>query len=65
MAWVAVDKDGQEWIYEAKPQRCHQYERWQPTNGNGWVFLPKGSIEKVIGKKLTWEDEPIELKEED
>lgn len=24
--------------------------------------LPKGSIEKLIGKKLTWEDEPFELK---
>ena len=25
--------------------------------------LEKGSIEKLIGKKLTWEDEPVELKE--
>ena len=24
------------------------------------VVLPKGSIEKLIGKKLTWEDEPYE-----
>ena len=28
------------------------------------ITLPKGSIEKLIGKKLTWEDEPVELKEE-
>ena len=27
-------------------------------------FLPKGSIKKLIGKDLTWEDEPVELKEE-
>ncbi len=26
------------------------------------VILPKGSIEKLIGKKLTWDDEPVELK---
>ena len=24
--------------------------------------LPKGSIEKLIGKKLTWKDEPVEIK---
>jgi len=27
------------------------------------IGLPKGSIEKLIGKQLTWEDEPVELKE--
>lgn len=26
--------------------------------------LPKGTIKKVIGRELTWEDEPVELKEE-
>ena len=26
------------------------------------VILPKGSIEKLIGKKMTWIDEPIEIK---
>lgn len=25
------------------------------------VILPKGSIEKLIGKKLTWKDEPVEI----
>ena len=25
------------------------------------VILPKGSIEKLIGKKLTWDDEPVEI----
>lgn len=25
------------------------------------VELPKGSIEKLIGKKLTWEDDPVEI----
>ena len=23
--------------------------------------LPEGSIEKLIGKKLTWEDEPVKI----
>ena len=26
--------------------------------------LPKGSIKKLIGRDLTWQDEPVELKEE-
>lgn len=26
------------------------------------VVLPKGSIKKLIGRDLTWEDEPVELK---
>jgi hypothetical protein len=28
-----------------------------------WIFLPKGSIEKLIGKKLTWNDEPVKIEE--
>lgn len=27
------------------------------------IEILKGTIEKLIGKKLTWEDEPVELKE--
>lgn len=30
----------------------------------GGAILPKGSIKKLIGRKLTWSDEPVELKEE-
>jgi hypothetical protein len=29
-----------------------------PFNG---VVLPKGTIEKIVGRKLTWEDEPVEV----
>lgn len=29
-----------------------------PFNG---VVVPKGTIEKILGKKITWQDEPIEL----
>lgn len=25
------------------------------------VILPKGTIEKIIGKKLTWKDEQVEI----
>lgn len=26
------------------------------------IELPKGSIKKLIGRELTWDDEPVELK---
>jgi hypothetical protein len=29
-----------------------------PFNG---VILPKGTIEKIIGRKITWDDEPVEV----
>lgn len=64
MAFVAVDKDGAEAIYDEHPER-HAVS-WLPTKyRNGeyteWIYLPKGSIAKLIGKELTWEDEPVEL----
>lgn len=61
--YVAVDKDGDEYIYRNKPKRGHQ--AWVICQVESDVIpLPKGSIEKLIGRKLTWEDEPVELKEE-
>ena len=26
------------------------------------VIIPKGTIEKIIGRKITWEDEPVEVR---
>ena len=26
-----------------------------------WNYLPKGTIEKILGYKLTWNDEPIKI----
>ena len=26
-----------------------------------WVELPKGTIEILIGRELTWNDEPVEI----
>ena len=32
-------------------------------NGCNYVELPKGSIAKLIGRELKWDDEPVELVE--
>lgn len=28
----------------------------------GAIILPRGSIKKLIGRELTWKDEPVKLK---
>ena len=78
MAWVAVHKDGEENIFTFKPYRRDynhiSYKLYKPTHwtdeyvsdyGNEYtgISLPKGTIKKIIGRDLTWEDEPVELKE--
>ena len=59
MAWVAVDESGLEAIYEGKPYRAHDCICLSALS---YVGLPSGSIEKLIGRKPSWEDEPVELK---
>ena len=61
MAWLAVDESGLEGIYEDKPYRAHDCI-WLSILD--WVGLPPGSIKKLIGRELSWSDEPVELKEE-
>ena len=61
MAWVAVDKNGEEWVFEYKPIRSENCFVLQYSDGEGFLNLPLGSIQKLIGHELTWEDEPVEL----
>ena len=67
MAYIAVDKDGTEVIFDVKPVRgtnnlkgnCDQWALNSATSK--YITLPLGSIEKLIGRKLTWDDEPVEI----
>ncbi len=64
MAWVAVTKRGREFISMCKPIRVLDEDNYY-----GWkdmfvaMYLPYGSIKKLIGRGLSWYDEPVELKE--
>lgn len=60
MAWIAVDKNGDEYIYNSKPLKYYEDSYWSPDGK--CILLAKGSIEKLIGKVLTWDDNPVELK---
>ena len=62
MAWLAVDKDSTENIYNIEPIRDLQVDRWDiATDDSWWIELPKGTIKKIIGKTLTWQDVPIKI----
>ena len=54
MAWVAVTTDGEEYIFA-----CRQAHLWLDLKKG--IKLPKGSIKKLIGRELNWNDEPVKL----
>ena len=69
MAWLAVHKNGKEGIFSHKPTRVKELDVWYDGEEEGIFYdseisLPKGSIKKLIGRDLTWEDNPVELEEE-
>lgn len=71
MAWVATHSSGEEGMFLNKPLRGEVGMWWDtitinshPCSYDTEIPLPKGSIKKLIGRDLTWEDNPVELKEE-
>ena len=80
MAFVTVSKSGLECVFNKKPIRKKDFwhpsvigqtstlniwgdEEYEDLYDD-WVDLPKGSIKKLIGRELSWSDEPVELKGE-
>lgn len=63
MAYLCVDPDESEWITQVEPDRINRddWKLWSVYLGADKIKLPKGSIRKLIGRDLTWEDEPVEL----
>ena len=75
MAWVCVGYSGEELIFSNKPHRkicknefqIDDYDiidrYWIDDKYCSYLNLPKGSIKRLIGRELSWDDEPVELKE--
>lgn len=74
MAWVACGMYGEEFIFDYEPYRTCVYTSndekinyWRGFAEGHYIDepkeLPKGSIKKLIGRELTWDNEPVELKE--
>lgn len=64
--WLCVDKDGTELIFASKPIRdVNRNSFWTMSTTKApvqdVVTLPKGSIKKLIGRQLTWKDEPYKI----
>lgn len=60
--WLAVDEDGEELLFSEKPVRSFHTDQvfWVPGSDWGKILpIPTGTIEKLIGRKLTWEDEAV------
>lgn len=51
---------GDECIINRKPVRQGSFWNLQ-SEYDKVIFLPKGSIKKLIGRELSWSDEAVEL----
>lgn len=63
MAWLAVNRDGTELCFYGKPERYKEKGVWvlNEKDVEDAYELPKGAIERFLSRKVTWEDEPIEI----
>lgn len=63
MAYLAVDKNGAECISTHPPVRLRKLGEWGVARvyGSNFINLPPGSIKNLIGRELTWDDEPVKI----
>lgn len=67
--WLCVDGDGNEYIADEKPIRWIEhpnnnlYHEWWTRGDEDDIIIeiPRGTIKRLIGKELTWDDEPFKL----
>lgn len=65
MSYLCVDRSG-EYIADNKPTRnFFEWQGWENTDGVSCTLIsvPNGTIKKLIGKEMTWEDDPIYLED--
>jgi len=60
--YLAVDEDRTEACFNGEPHRITSDPIPGYWNDFDRVELPPGTIEKLTGRKITWEDDPIEYK---
>ena len=72
-SWVCVDGHGNERIFPEKPNRSFPEMNLEVEWGQCWevccidnkfkhgVILPKGTIKHLIGREMSYKDEPIKL----
>ena len=63
-AYLAVEPNGNELIFSEPPCRIDEYYKggwFSNSDSSQCVSVPRGTIKKITGKFITWEDEPIKL----
>ena len=63
-AYLAVEPNGNELIFSETPCRIDEHSTcgwFCSSNSSQCVSVPRGTIKKITGKTITWEDEPIKL----
>ena len=63
-AYLAVEPNGNELIFSEPPRRFDEHSTcgwFCSSNSSQCVPVPQGTIKKITGKSITWEDEPIKL----
>ncbi len=73
-SWICVDGHGDERIFPCEPHRKFPNMNLEVLWGQRWttnpiekeyqkgILLPKGTIKFLIGKNMTYDDEPIKIK---
>ena len=59
--FLAINKDGKEWIYEEKPVRHSWF--WDYEDKVNFIEVPKGTIQRLLNYPLTWDDDCQEIVE--
>lgn len=60
MAWLIIDELGER-VVDLRPIKDSEHKVWKIDDFAQCVYLPQGSIKKLIGRQLTWDDELIEI----
>ena len=63
-AYLAVEPNGNELIFSELPCRIDEYSTcswFSNSDSSQCGSVPRGTIKKITGKFITWEDEPIKL----
>lgn len=64
MAWLARDTDEILYIYSYKPIRENSLWKTRCDNfglESDMINLPSDADEKLIGRHISWEDEPVKI----
>ena len=63
MAWIARDGNLNLCIFDDMPKICVSRSVWIPFYGEitDFIELPSDADEKLIGRHITWGDEPVEI----